>query len=56
MERPNDPLSFISLYLLKHKDRVQIPQRKNLEDEAQDEEQRGGEEQAGIEHEVPVAK
>jgi len=33
MERPNDPLSFISLYLLKHKNDVTIPKKRVKVDE-----------------------
>ena len=33
MERPNDPLSFQALYLLKHKDNVSIPKKKVIIEE-----------------------
>ncbi len=41
IERPNDPVSFIAYYLLKHKDEIQLPQPPEKEDEGEKEEGEG---------------
>jgi len=39
IERPLDPISFLAHYILKHKDRVKLPEVKFTEDEQVSEQQ-----------------
>lgn len=32
MERPNDPISFLAYYLLKHKNEIKLPEKPEVEE------------------------
>ena len=47
MERPNDPVSFLAYYLLKHKDQIKLPKKPGKGGEVGEEGEEGQEEEAG---------
>jgi len=39
MERPNDPISFLAYYLLKHKGEIKLPEKPEVEEKEPGEEE-----------------